>query len=68
MTRVRLLRSARINHEAGDIVEVSPAQADFLISTGSAVLDRAVAKVEKAEKVVVETPEAKKAPRKTAKK
>ena len=45
--KVLLLRAARIRHEAGDIVEVSPAEAGFLISTGSAV--------EAAEMNVVET-------------
>ena len=35
---VRLLRDARINHKAGDIVEVSPAQFNFLLSTNSAEL------------------------------
>jgi len=34
--KLKLLRSARIRHEAGEIVEVSPAEAGFLISTGSA--------------------------------
>jgi len=33
---VRLIRDARITHKAGDIVEVSPAVYDFLVSTGSA--------------------------------
>ena len=47
--KVLLLRTARIRHEAGDIVEVSPAEAGFLVSTGSAV--------EAAEMNVVETPE-----------
>lgn len=32
-----LTQAARINHPAGDIVEVSPAQADFLLSIGGAV-------------------------------
>ena len=35
--KVILLRAARIRHEAGEIVEVSPAEAGFLISTASAV-------------------------------
>ena len=35
--KVKLLRTARIRHEAGEIVEVSPAEAGFLFSTGSAV-------------------------------
>ena len=34
--KVKLIRAARIRHEAGEIVEVSPAEAGFLISTGSA--------------------------------
>lgn len=36
--RVRLLRDARIRHSAGETVEVSPAEAAFLTSVGSAVL------------------------------
>ena len=35
--RIKLVREARIRHKAGDIVEVSPAEANFLTSTGSAV-------------------------------
>ena len=35
--KLKLLRAARIRHEAGEIVEVSPAEAGFLISTNSAV-------------------------------
>lgn len=35
--KVKLLRAARIRHEAGEIVEVSPAEAGFLVSTMSAV-------------------------------
>ena len=34
--RIRLLKAARINHEAGEIVEVSPAQATFLLSVNAA--------------------------------
>lgn len=34
--KVRLLRPARINMNAGDVVDVSPAQANFLLSVGSA--------------------------------
>ena len=34
--KIKLLRDSRINHAAGEIVEVSPATADFLISVGSA--------------------------------
>ena len=34
--RVRLIRDARIKHSAGEIVEVSPAEFNFLVSVGSA--------------------------------
>ena len=34
--KLRLIRAARIRYEAGEIVEVSPAEAGFLLSTGSA--------------------------------
>ena len=37
MMKVRLLRDAKINHKAGEIVEVSPAEYGFLTSVGSAV-------------------------------
>lgn len=33
---VKLLRDARIIHSAGEIVEVSPEQGEFLLSVGSA--------------------------------
>lgn len=36
--RVRLTRDARIRHKAGETVDVSPAEAGFLLSTGSAVM------------------------------
>ena len=35
--KLMLKKAARIRHEAGEIVEVSPAEAGFLLSTGSAV-------------------------------
>ena len=35
--KVRLIRQARITVKAGEIVEVSPTEATFLISTRSAV-------------------------------
>lgn len=35
--KLLLTKAARINFEAGDIVEVSPAQAAFLFSVGAAV-------------------------------
>ena len=34
--KVHLLRDARINHKAGETVEVSPAEFNFLVSVGSA--------------------------------
>jgi len=34
--KVRLLRDARIKHKAGEIVEVSPAEANYLLSVKSA--------------------------------
>ena len=40
--KVLLKRAARIMHPAGDIVEVSPDVAQFLLSTGSAELVRTV--------------------------
>ena len=55
--KVKLIRAARIRHEAGEIVEVSPAEAGFLLSTGSAV---AVAEAPKAKR---ETPEEKAEPK-----
>lgn len=35
--KVKLLRDARINHKAGEIVEVSPVVAEFLRQTRTAV-------------------------------
>ena len=34
--KLLLKKAARINHQAGEIVEVSPAQAQFLISVNAA--------------------------------
>ena len=48
--KVKLIRAARIRHEAGEIVEVSPAEAGFLLSTGSAVQYTEPVKEEKPEK------------------
>ena len=39
--KLKLLRAARIRHEAGEIVDVSPAEAGFLLSTGSAAVAEA---------------------------
>lgn len=38
---LRLKQAARINHEAGETVEVSPAQAAFLLSVGAAEIAEA---------------------------
>ena len=38
--KLLLKQAARINHEAGEIVEVSPAQANFLLSVNAAVIIR----------------------------
>lgn len=53
--KIKLLRDARITAKSGEIVEVSPEQAEFLISVGSAekVAEKATAPaVEVAEKAV----------------
>ena len=55
--KLKLLRAARIRHEAGEIVEVSPAEAGFLLSTGSAAL------VYEAKAEARETPEEKAEPK-----
>lgn len=34
--KARLLKDARIIHKAGEIVEISPAEFDFLVAVGSA--------------------------------
>lgn len=36
--KVKLLRDAKIRHAAGEIVEVSPAECQYLTSLGSAVI------------------------------
>ena len=38
--KLLLKKAARINHNAGEIVEVSPAQANFLLSVGAAEILR----------------------------
>ena len=57
--KARLLTDARIHHKAGDIVEVSPVEFNYLASTRQAVLY-----VE--ERQTVETPEEK--PKRTTRK
>ena len=64
--KVRLLRDARIMHKTGEILEVSPEECHFLVSTDGAVMVDAVkttaAKVETPEDKLpeVEAPEKKK--------
>ena len=57
--KARLIKDARIHHKAGDIVEVTPAEFNYLASTKQAVLY-----VE--ERQAVETPEEK--PKRTTRK
>lgn len=67
--KVKLIRAARIRHNAGEIVEVSPAEAGFLLSTGSAVTYTEPVKEEKPEtpedKKEKETPEEEVQPKET---
>lgn len=63
--KVKLLRDAKINHKAGEIVDVSPAEFHFLTSLGSAV-GVSADKAPVYEKAVVEPKET--ATKKTAKK
>ena len=67
--KLKLLRSARIRHEAGEIVEVSPAEAGFLLTTGSAEKVNAPetreTPEEKTEPETRETPEEKTAAKET---
>ena len=45
--KIKLLRDSRILHKVGEVVEASPTECFFLISTGSAVeVSEAVKKVE----------------------
>ena len=68
--KLMLKKAARIRHEAGEIVEVSPAEAGFLLSTGSAVrmAEAPAARETPEDAVKAETPEAQPAevPEKTA--
>ena len=58
--KLKLTRAARIRHEAGEILEVSPAEAGFLMSTGSAVrVIEEAPRTPEAEAEAPETPEAK---------
>lgn len=53
--KVKLLKDARIWHKAGEILEVSPEEGQFLTSTDGAVVVNAV----KTSAAKVETPEEK---------
>lgn len=65
---VKLLRDARIKHYAGEIIEVSPEECHFLVSTDGAVVVKAVKAIETPEKEpVLEVPE-KKTVKRTVKK
>lgn len=63
---VKLLHSARINHEAGEVVTVSPAQGDFLLAIGSAV--RVEPTICKVERVTVDAETAEVTPKRTVRK
>lgn len=58
--KVRLLRDSRITHHAGEILEVSSAEAEFLLSVGSAapVVEKATIKVEDVAEKAVKAPKA----------
>jgi len=61
--KVKLLRNAKVWHKAGEIIEVSPEECHFLVSTDGAVVvaDAVKAPVEVPEKAdpAVEVPEKK---------
>lgn len=50
MIKVMLLRAARIRHEAGEIVTVSPEVAQFLTAVGSAEVIQVEKEAEKPQK------------------
>lgn len=60
--KIKLLRDSRINHKAGEVVNASPSECAFLISTGSAV------SISEAVKKETETAEEKKITKRTTKK
>lgn len=56
--KILLLRDCRIRHNAGEVVEASPAEAAYLLSTSSAVEIRNVAPArETPETITAEAPE-----------
>lgn len=60
--KIKLLRDSKIRHKAGEVVDATPAECSFLISTGSAV------KMPEAVKKEPETAEEKKTTKRTTKK
>ena len=67
--KIRLLTEARIRHNAGEVVEASPDEAGFLISTGCAVaLAPAARRETPEEKSAVSAVETRKTVKKTLKK
>lgn len=56
--KIKLLRDARIKQYAGEVVEASPAEAEFLVSVGYAVPAARDAASEEAETPEAETPKA----------
>lgn len=58
--KLRLIRAARIQHKAGEIVEVSPAEAGFLLSTKSAEIVPDVKETPEDMKTAEDVPEEKK--------
>ena len=57
--KLRLIRAARILHQAGETVEVSPAEAGFLLSTKSAEIVPDVKETPEAMLTAEEQPEEK---------
>lgn len=58
--KIKLLRDSRINHAAGETLEVSSATAEFLLSVGSAVIvaDKATKELPEEVEKAVKTPKA----------
>lgn len=59
---LQLIRAARINHKAGDVVDVTPAEYSFLISVGSGKPYKEPAPAEKETKAAGEAAEEVKKP------
>ena len=66
--KVKLLRQNRIDGKAGEIVEVSPDRAEFLLQCNAAEPVTEVREQAKAPEKAVEKPEAKKTAKSSAKK